>query len=547
MQVRPLSINYKPMLTISQAKSFVSKNKYVLILALIIVWGFFLRIYNLGFQSYWIDEGYTLNAVLATIEKGYPILESGFHYSRAILNTYIIAGFVKVFGFNPWITRLPSVIFGTLFIYLIYRFAKRFFNQKIALITALLVALSYWEIAWSRQARMYIQLQFFYFLSLYFFWKFINKYDIKNFIYTSVFTLLAILSHLFGLLLLPVYLITFLTPTLGKWVLKKSFGKKESILAKYLNPIKQLKQKNPVCFYSLIIISLTFLFYILYLGIPILKDVLHKSINVSGAYQSFLIQKMPIILFGALLGLFWAAIREKNNLKIFFLFLSYTAPYLIIVNFTELVHFRYIFFILPILYIFVAYLIFHLAYTIKNLYYHLTSRIHIPFVNISAVFVYHLVFIGLLVLVLTKSFIFLPRADYVLEPLTPQPDFKGAYKFIKKDWSLDKVIISPFSQMDKIYLGKADYWLPISLTGGKQDFEFLITQDKKHEVYTNAPIIQNLTQFKDITKNNKGYIIIDEMSAVRLHKELLDYIKENLGLVWNHDQGLWRRIWVYSF
>jgi len=69
--------------------------------SIIIIYGLFLRVYKIDQQSYWIDEGYTLNAVLSTLEKGYPILDSdkiyGPHY---LLNNYLITGAAKLGGFK---------------------------------------------------------------------------------------------------------------------------------------------------------------------------------------------------------------------------------------------------------------------------------------------------------------------------------------------------------------------------------------------------------------------------------------------------------------
>ena len=112
----------------------------IILLCLITLYGFILRIYNLDAQSYWIDEGYTLNATLSTLEKGFPVLDSGFHYTRGLLHTYLIAGSIKIGGLNPWSTRIMSVLFGTGFIVLIFFFTKKIFKGGVAYLVALLTA-----------------------------------------------------------------------------------------------------------------------------------------------------------------------------------------------------------------------------------------------------------------------------------------------------------------------------------------------------------------------------------------------------------------------
>ena len=136
---------------------------------LITLYGFILRIYNLGYQSFWYDEGYSVNAALCMLERGLPILPSGHFYSTGILNTSLIASSIGLFGVNEFSARLPSVLFGVLIIPLVFFFVKRIGGKRLALLTAFLVTFSMLEIAWSRQARMSQQLQFFYILSLYFF------------------------------------------------------------------------------------------------------------------------------------------------------------------------------------------------------------------------------------------------------------------------------------------------------------------------------------------------------------------------------------------
>ena len=179
------------------------------LLFLIIAWGAYLRFYKIGEQSYWIDEGYTLNAVVSILAKGYPILDSNQIYNAAYLNTYLISGAVSLGGFNPIAARSVAVVFGVGIIFLVYLIGRKFFNRWVGLGAAFLTAFSYWEIAWSRQARMYIQLQFFFLLSLYLFNSLLEKFSYKKLIWLILATAATILSHYFGYFLLGIYLSYF--------------------------------------------------------------------------------------------------------------------------------------------------------------------------------------------------------------------------------------------------------------------------------------------------------------------------------------------------
>jgi len=191
-----------------------SKFKIWHLILLLSIVGFIFRIYFLGEQSFWIDEAFSVNAAKGIMAHGYPLLDSGVVYSRAILNTYIIAFFMQIFGETQFSARLVSVLFGTLMIPLMYYFGKELGNKKIGIIAAVLVTFSVWEIAWSRQARMYQQLQFFYFLSLLFFYRFSKKFDIKNAVFLTLSTIAALFSHRLGFTLPIIFLIYFIVISL---------------------------------------------------------------------------------------------------------------------------------------------------------------------------------------------------------------------------------------------------------------------------------------------------------------------------------------------
>jgi len=198
-------------------KAWFIENKSKAILATLVVFmlfGFTLRVWDLGSPSLWIDEGFSINAALATIEHGYPKLDSGEVYNSSTLNTYFIAGSIKIFGFdplNPFSARIPSIFFGTGVILLVYLLSRKIFkNETVALLTTLIIALSFWEIEWSRQARGYAQLQFFILATLLYFWEWLETSRIKYLI-ISVFTGIgALLSHIFGIVLIPIAIIALI-------------------------------------------------------------------------------------------------------------------------------------------------------------------------------------------------------------------------------------------------------------------------------------------------------------------------------------------------
>ncbi|MFA5075824.1 MAG: glycosyltransferase family 39 protein [Patescibacteria group bacterium] len=511
----------------------LAKITFGLLLFILIGYGCLLRVYQLDQQSYWIDEGYTLNAVLATLEHGYPILDSGYHYSRGLLNTYLISLATKVGGFNPWATRSVAVVFGTAFIILIYYFTKKLFDKKTAVFTAIFVTFSYWEIAWSRQARMYIQLQFFFFLSLYLFWLLLEKFSYKRLIMLIISTLLAILSHALGIILLAIYIIYLLLYKLYLDLEKRKNNKKlKEILPIWWEEIKNVNIWKILSVLFLLIILLAYTLPPVYKIIANL--ILKKSDYVGGGYQNFLIQEMRWILMLTMVGALWGLIKKQSFLNSLFLVLSYFVPFLLITLSTDLGHYRYLFFILPILYIFAGYLI-------KNITELLIKR---PIIN---------TFLSLLlvaIIISNQGFVLLPKTYYPLEPKTPMPNFSGVYQIIKTTgWNNQLTIISPFPQMDKIYLGKSDYFLPISLTGKDSSLEQALQPNKRQEIYTDAWVINNEQELEQILRNYHGYIIFDTLAEDRLGRPIIDLIRSQIHtkLIWNDSQNKQQNIWLWQF
>lgn len=130
------------------------------LLILILIFGAFLRIYGISNNppSMFGDEldlGYQAYSILKT-GRDYQgnFMPLNFHSLaewRTPLYLYSAVPTVAVFGITPLGVRLPAVIFGILGILAIYFFTKYFSkNENIALISALLLAISPWHLQYSR-------------------------------------------------------------------------------------------------------------------------------------------------------------------------------------------------------------------------------------------------------------------------------------------------------------------------------------------------------------------------------------------------------------
>ncbi|MEM2925795.1 MAG: glycosyltransferase family 39 protein, partial [Methanocellales archaeon] len=168
--------------------------------------GVFLRLYNLGRDSLWLDE-----LVSFQIAREPSFIEV---YSSALLDNhpplhYLLLHIMTYFGESEFILRLPSAVFGILTIPVAYKLGEYYFGKSEGLISAFLLSISYFHIRYSQEARMYAQLLFFSALSLYFFSRAIKENQNRFWIAFIFATILGIYSHYFALLLIPSY-ITFL-------------------------------------------------------------------------------------------------------------------------------------------------------------------------------------------------------------------------------------------------------------------------------------------------------------------------------------------------
>src|SRR3989344_3134131 len=245
-------------------------NKYLISLLVLTILGFVLRIYALSTQSIWMDESFSMNAAYETLEKGYPLLDSGAFYGLSyLLHTYLISFFMLIFN-DVFGARLVSVIFGVLTIVLSYYFGKKFFNKELGILLALIITFSFWEIVWSRQARMYMQLQLFYLLSLLLFYEFTfnflkNKWFFFSFLIALVFAIYYLINYnyvnivyftQYHLYLRNIHFPYFYLGILGLILSLKEFRKGSLLLLSFLIPFLFVS-------YLVLLIHFRYLFFFL--------------------------------------------------------------------------------------------------------------------------------------------------------------------------------------------------------------------------------------------------------------------------------------------
>lgn len=516
----------------------LNKKAILIISIIVLILGAFLRFHDLDSQSYWMDEGYTINAVISGQENGFTptgasILDSGKTYN---CSTYCLptVGLAKIFGDNAFSYRLLAGIFGLLFIFVIYFFAKNFFkDKKVALLSAFFVALSYWQIAWSREARWYTELEVFFWLSLSFFYLFIESQDKKiktiGIVLSSVFTVLAISAHKLAYLLPIIFLIFLIVKNT-----KQYFKNKKSI-------IYQLS------FVAAILVFVEYVLNIRFITNAIGNLQFHYNLPY---YLSFYLRNYWPFIIVAIYGLISAQGEEKKkHWMLWSAFLIYLIPLSLLTN---VVHYRYMFHLTPIFYLAAAYTI------TKTLSSHvIPAKAGIHSFNIKHWMPALPVMALMLTFFLTGQGLLYPKSFYALESddptklnrpyyaYTPQPNWNKAYETIEESIEPDEIIISSHPHFNKIFLGQPGYWIKYDYLGIEKTVE--VIQENK-EYYVGAEVINNLDELKKITQEKHGYIIFDYMSVDgRINPETIEYIQSNTTQFFYDKINSYSQIWVYKF
>ncbi|UCF06055.1 MAG: glycosyltransferase family 39 protein [bacterium] len=118
----------------------------------ILLLGAFLRFYRIGQQSYWVDEVNSIWQVNGHI--GSP-LDNMLHNFHGPIHFAFLWLWGKVGGWGEAWTRSLSALMGLVTIWLIYVLARRIAGRRVALWSALLLALSPFHVWYSQEVRNY--------------------------------------------------------------------------------------------------------------------------------------------------------------------------------------------------------------------------------------------------------------------------------------------------------------------------------------------------------------------------------------------------------
>ncbi len=196
---------------------------HLLLLFVITLLAVFLRFYKLGEWSFWIEEHHSYRHTMAIV----PSIENILSIRGPF---YLLSKFaLDYLGWNEFNSRIIPALVGIITIPFIYWLSKKLFGAWIALLAAILLAVSPWHLYWSQNFRFYTLFLVLYNVAFFsFFWG-LEKDKIKYFILSMVAILVA------GLIQGSVA--AFLVPIVISYLLLLkllSFGKPPGLQYKYI-------------------------------------------------------------------------------------------------------------------------------------------------------------------------------------------------------------------------------------------------------------------------------------------------------------------------
>ncbi|MEK6909111.1 MAG: glycosyltransferase family 39 protein [Nanoarchaeota archaeon] len=445
------------------------KNKLLIALALILIYALILRVYALGSSPLWFDETISSLASQKIAEKGFPIFDSGFFYSRALVFHYLQAFFILLFGSTDFVVRLASVLFGLGTVVLAFFICKEF-NKPAGIIAALLTCFLFLEVVYSRQARFYQAFQFLFFLTLFFLYK--SKTSKKYAWLASVSLIVLVQTQIAGLVLVPFFI----------WIFIR-------------------EHKDWKLFIIPLLVGIYFGLSFLSIGTTSTGSVYAEE------YTSQIFNGLRAFALISLLGMPFA---YKMNKRMFYLMLLPSLIMFVGLFFVKVFALRYAYFV-------TLSIIFFIAVTFSYLYQN-NKIIGIAILTLAIIYPSNIFFSDNYLTVVK------PQAINSYSTTEPVIDYKSLSENTK-DVIRNNTLVTLSSPGVEWYLKKPDYIIPFSLNGLESGYALYNGVD----VYTGAEIWNNQTNFiflEDLFAYSKlGPTQIENLNQMKNNCSLIEQLR----------------------
>ena len=191
----------------------ISKNRNKVHILIITIIALFLRFFLLGSQSLWMDEATVyLQTKVDSVFDVYSIVFGQVGHIGPLFHIFNYL-FSLLFGYSEWALRMPSAIYGTISVVLVYKIAEALKNNRVALFSSVLMAFSPVHVWYSQEARMYSLWIMLILCTVLLFIKILREQKLWLWIFFTIFASLSIwtfLNSVFVFCALGLYLLIFL-------------------------------------------------------------------------------------------------------------------------------------------------------------------------------------------------------------------------------------------------------------------------------------------------------------------------------------------------
>jgi mannosyltransferase len=184
--------------SIFKYKLHINQDFMFVALVCIIILASVLRFYELGVESYWIDEVVTV----LTAQERLHQLATPTSFDKPISYYVPFHFWVKIFGTSEVATRSFSALIGIASVALIYEVGCKLFRKEIGILSSFLMSISEYQIYYSQETRYYNLFVFMTLLSFRFYIQALKTKKVIHFFLYILISILLIYSHAFGVFIL---------------------------------------------------------------------------------------------------------------------------------------------------------------------------------------------------------------------------------------------------------------------------------------------------------------------------------------------------------
>lgn len=466
-----------------------------------------------SFQShpFWVDEFSSAEQAKVLIKHGFKAFSQTETYfeTHNFTNHLAVALSFLLWGDSETAARVPSMLFGSLVPILVYCVVKEMSEKEIAISASMLTTFSYFEIAWSRQARGYMIQQCLVLVSLIIYFKFLKtNHKLKYLIMLQVLSVVGIMTH-------PTFLLV-----IAALIVDASFRFRKNI------------NRNQVFFMSAVLLLVLLIIEILTRSMSNIIFALTEQlksglVNNLWYYHSFLWREQTVVSLLSLLGLIGIAYSYKRNDK-FYPLIIVTGFYLLFFSFLFGPYVsRYMLPIFPLLLIFAAGGIYSFSKSVAKKY-------RVVFVSLLTLFI----------IANGHTFAYTSKAFFSINHSMREValiDYDEVYDLIVNKGKLEEgktAVIETWPDRMKWYLGDNKEYMHVFrwanesglINGLPKQTPFIVDEvGNKRIPGSGVPKMKLVSSLEDLAKvieeYEKGFIWIDDAS---LPNDVIKYVEDNL-------------------